>query len=459
MRLTVLILVALPALSFSQVWEKMISPGIVYRMEVDNRLPRVIHALRFAREAATLQSTTTLAQNRVYGREDDRKGREVLSKIVEQNEAIAGVNGDFFPWTGDPLGAMVQDGEIVSKPYEGRSVFAWGKGYSSVSRLTWSASASFTGKESIKIDGLNESCSKDMVVLNTHAAGNALADSTSFHAVLELNEPLTPTGEWTAKVITTVQNDPRVPIGKNQAVLTATGKAIENFQFLAKGEMVKIAMKTTGLDWQKAKNVVGGGPVIVSGTKPLQAWDAENFNDDFAAKRHPRTAIGFTKTGDIWLVVVEGRQVLSVGATIDETSQIMARLGCVDAMNLDGGGSSEIALFGMIVNRPSDGTERPIANSILIFGNQKKEESDMEYVIQGKPRLSVGSATDYRIVDNKGRIVPQSNVFWSAQGDAWIDQGGRLRSIQAGKATVSAWINGKVQSLEIKIEAASNSSK
>src|SRR5207237_6248728 len=137
-----------------------------------------------------------------------------------------------------------------------------------------------------------------------------------------------------------------------------------------------VRMQTTGLDWSKAKNVVGGGPVIVSEGKPLQAWDAENFNADFATKRHPRTAIGSTKLGDVWLVIVEGRQTLSIGATIDELSHIMVRLGCTDALNLDGGGSSELALAGMVVNRPSDGTERPIANSILIFNKKKSEPNE-----------------------------------------------------------------------------------
>jgi len=65
-------------------------------------------------------------------------------------------------------------------------------------------------------------------------------------------------------------------------------------------------------------------------------WEAEKFKDVFALKRHPRTALGKTKNGDIWLVSVEGRQPQSDGATLAELSDIMKRLGCTDAINLDG---------------------------------------------------------------------------------------------------------------------------
>lgn len=452
MRLALLCLTLVPALGTAQVWEKMVSPGVVYRMEVDTDRPLVIHAIRFAREAASLKAQTELASGITAGREDERKGRAPLTETIEKYEALAGVNGDFFPWTGDPMGAMVRDGELVSKPFRGRSVFGWGPGYSGVGRLTWKATASFTGQQNIKIDGLNEPCTNDALVLNTSAAGYGLAEGPSITAVLALDGAVAPNGEVKGKVLTIIENEKRVPVGPGQALLTAKGKVMETMKFLAKDEVVTIKTVTSGLDFAKAKNAVGGGPVIVADGRPLQAWDAENFNSDFALKRHPRTAIGATPLGDVWLVIVEGRQTLSVGATIDELAKIMARLGCTDAINLDGGGSSELALSGMVVNRPSDGVERPIANSILIFEKKKAEPNDIDLVIQGKPRLTIGSATDYRVVDSKGRQVPTSSIVWAAQGDAWIDQSGRLRPIQAGRAKVKAWVKGKVVTIDVAIE-------
>ena len=75
----------------------------------------------------------------------------------------------------------------------------------------------------------------------------------------------------------------------------------------------------------------------------------------FVAARHPRTAVGRTAEGDVWLVAVDGRSPVSVGASLPELAAIMRRLGCVEAMNLDGGGSTTLAAMGLTVNRPSDG--------------------------------------------------------------------------------------------------------
>ncbi|MBS1715500.1 MAG: phosphodiester glycosidase family protein [Armatimonadetes bacterium] len=452
MRLAWLVLAALvPVVAPAQVWEKLIAPGIVYHMEVDNSVPRVVHAIRFSSSAPNVKAVPTLAQGTVFGQQDDRKGREVLTETVKKGEALIGVNGDFFPWTGDPLGAMVRDGELVSRPFPGRSVFAWSAGFGGVSRLTWTGQAGFKGA-TVELDGLNELCSKNKTVLNTSWAGYALAEGANVHVILDIAGPLTPTCKLSGKVVATVTDEDRVPVGRSQMVVTATGADAARWKSLVKGDEVTLDSKTQGLDWSRAKNVVGGGPVIVVQGKPVIAWDAEDFNTEFATKRHPRTAIGSTANGDVWIAVIEGRQTLSVGATIEEAGVIMARLGCRDAVNLDGGGSSELVIGGAIVNRPSDGSERPLANCVLLFGEPVPLE-DGEYVIQGKARLAVGSATDYKVVDGRGKPVPGSTIVWTATGDAWIDQSGRLRALQPGKATVQALVGGKVLKIVVTLEA------
>jgi exopolysaccharide biosynthesis protein len=86
-------------------------------------------------------------------------------------------------------------------------------------------------------------------------------------------------------------------------------------------------------------------------------------------QRHPRTAIGWRADGTLVLVVVDGRQPrISVGMTINELAHLMLDLGCVEAINLDGGGSSTMVIRNKIVNNPSDSTgERPVSDALLIF--------------------------------------------------------------------------------------------
>lgn len=74
------------------------------------------------------------------------------------------------------------------------------------------------------------------------------------------------------------------------------------------------------------------------------------------------------------MVVVDGRQEpLSVGMTYPELASLMKRLGCAYAMNLDGGGSSTLWLDGHIMNSPSDGRERRVANSLIVVSGAPDE--------------------------------------------------------------------------------------
>ena len=85
--------------------------------------------------------------------------------------------------------------------------------------------------------------------------------------------------------------------------------------------------------------------------------------------RHPRTVIGFNET-ELFLVVVDGRQPsLSRGMHYGELADLMDRLGCTNALNLDGGGSSTMWLDGAVVNSPSGRMgQRPVGNAVMILG-------------------------------------------------------------------------------------------
>jgi hypothetical protein len=94
----------------------------------------------------------------------------------------------------------------------------------------------------------------------------------------------------------------------------------------------------------------------------------EAFTTSQIAPRHPRTAVGQLSDGRLVLVVVDGRQPgYSVGMTTFEMAQTMVRLGAVRAMQLDSGGSSTLAFDATVLNRPSDGKERPISTALMLF--------------------------------------------------------------------------------------------
>ena len=71
--------------------------------------------------------------------------------------------------------------------------------------------------------------------------------------------------------------------------------------------------------------------------------------------------------GTVLVLVVDGRSTNSKGLTLQELATYFLRLGARDAVNLDGGGSSVMVINGEIVNKPSDGWERPVSMALGLF--------------------------------------------------------------------------------------------
>ena len=81
---------------------------------------------------------------------------------------------------------------------------------------------------------------------------------------------------------------------------------------------------------------------------------------------HPRTAAGYTAEGDLLVMVVDGRQESSRGVTLEELATLMWEIGAVEALNLDGGGSSTLVANGILLNRPTGGTfQRQVMSALL----------------------------------------------------------------------------------------------
>jgi hypothetical protein len=115
---------------------------------------------------------------------------------------------------------------------------------------------------------------------------------------------------------------------------------------------------------------VGGGPMLIEGGERQVTWEKEVFFGSGIGRpseKQPRTAIGYTAEGDLLMVVVDGRQAASEGATLYELAGLMASLGAVEAINLDGGGSSTIAAADSLLNRPGGSTfQRDVASAVLL---------------------------------------------------------------------------------------------
>ncbi|RYZ30769.1 MAG: phosphodiester glycosidase family protein [Chitinophagaceae bacterium] len=116
------------------------------------------------------------------------------------------------------------------------------------------------------------------------------------------------------------------------------------------------------------QTAIGGGPVLVQQNNIAITNNEEiKFGGRAINDKHPRIAIGYTKDQKLIILAIEGRSKESGGATLPQTAQILKDLGCVEALNLDGGGSSCLLINGKETIRPSDARgQRPVPSVFMI---------------------------------------------------------------------------------------------
>lgn len=147
--------------------------------------------------------------------------------------------------------------------------------------------------------------------------------------------------------------------------------AFEEMPVIAKGEdkaPTIYDLRDIEWKWWKMRTAVGGGPVLIHDGRIQITNREEQLFVNGENDKHPRTAMGYTRDGRLIILAVQGRfPGIAEGATLDQEAKILRDLGCYEALNLDGGGSSCLLVNGKHTIRPSDKEgERPVPSVFLI---------------------------------------------------------------------------------------------
>ena len=138
---------------------------------------------------------------------------------------------------------------------------------------------------------------------------------------------------------------------------------------LAAQKDVEVKLNTNP-DWNGVKHIISGGPYLIKNGEIYVDVTEEKLSA--ITGRNPRTAIGITEDKNLILITVDGREENSVGMTLTELANYMKSIGCVEAMNLDGGGSSVMYIRGNIVNNPSIKGGIAISNALTVSVKNEK---------------------------------------------------------------------------------------
>jgi hypothetical protein len=283
----------------------------------------------------------------------------------ELGQPIAAVNGDFYTnepqAPGDPRDLQIVQGELISAPAGHACFWIDRAGYphstNVVSRL-----ACVLPDGSVQPMGLNEQRAADSLVLYTRRMGNSTRTSLGVELVVEAigsdaGLPLRAEAILTVRV-RSVHRGGDTEIPADAWVLSAGPGLAAKLKGVVPGNSLRLETRTIP-SLAGIETAIGGGPTLVREGKAME-WSG-------ILMRHPRTAVGWNKDF-LFLVEVDGRQSrLSVGMTFPEFAAYLVKLGCEEAMNLDGGGSATLWVRGNVMNSPSEGHERPGANSLVVL--------------------------------------------------------------------------------------------
>jgi len=150
--------------------------------------------------------------------------------------------------------------------------------------------------------------------------------------------------------------------------------AFEDAPVVAKGEdAIPSIYDLRDIEWKwwKMRTAVGGGPVLIHNGKIRITYREEQLYPGGSGDHHPRTAMGYTRDGRLIVLAIQGRTPgIAAGATLEEEARILLDLGCYEALNLDGGGSSCLLVNGKETIKPSDKAgEQPLPAVFLIKRN------------------------------------------------------------------------------------------
>ncbi|MBI1841316.1 MAG: phosphodiester glycosidase family protein [Verrucomicrobia bacterium] len=340
--------------------------GVTYRNEKIPDKPLSIHIVKVDRSRQDLVLSTSLGKGTVLD----------LSPLSDQVKALqrtnqrpqVAINGDFYrterePFAGDPLGFQVMEGELISSSVTNKPCF-WldEKSQPHIGIVRSAFQVKFPDGRALPVE-VNEERARGSARLYTPRLGASTQTTGGREFVLERSGelewlPLKPGMAYAGKV-REVRDAGNTKLAPDIMVLSVDAQLLSSMPALKPGDSVEIET-TTFPDTRGCETAIGGGPALVRDGK--MGGYSGNKTD-----RHPRSAFGWNDSH--WFFVeVDGRQSnLSIGMTLPEFSEYLRTLGVKEALNLDGGGSATLWLFGQVVNSPCYGYERSTANGLLIL--------------------------------------------------------------------------------------------
>lgn len=273
-----------------------------------------------------------------------------ITAMAKRNNSLVAVNGAFFlPQTGCPLGTMMVNKKLYTGPVFNRVAMGIFDNGFAIDRVKLNATIK-SGWNTIKLDNINQ-------------PRMSIAYTIAYTPDWGQLSPTTPKNGVQIVVsnnnITSITKS-RVQIPKDGYVIVGPASVLGSLKVK---EKISLDIKTLP-DWENVNHIISGGPYLVKDGKVYV--DIQDQKLLAIGGRNPRTAIGYTKDNHFIIVTADGREGSSIGLTLKELAYYMQKIGCVNAMNLDGGGSTVMYVKGYITNKPPVKGGIALSNALTI---------------------------------------------------------------------------------------------
>ncbi|WP_042341335.1 phosphodiester glycosidase family protein [Calothrix sp. PCC 7507] len=293
-------------------------------------------------------------------------GTAPLMQTAQRYLAVAAINAGYFNRNNRlPLGAIRRDNQWLSGPILNRGAIAWNdSGQFYLGRLTLEETLNTANNLRLPILFLNSGYVQSGIARYTPAWGSTYTPLTDNEIILIVQKD-----QITNQVSGGKAGQISTPIPQDGYLLTLRGNASTAAAQLPIGTAISITSVTAPRDFSSYPYIVAAGPLLVKNRQIVLDAKAEKFSNSFIAEKAIRSGICTNTTGNIAITTVHNRAG-GPGPTLAEHAQLMQLLGCVDALNLDGGSSTSLYLGGQLLDR-SPSTAARVHNGIGIFIQQK----------------------------------------------------------------------------------------
>ena len=343
-----------------------VAPGIRradYRLTT-NAGPLVVHVVAIDTHDPAVRLGAVVARDRMIS------NGETVSSMAARTGAVAGINADYFDIgnTNQPLNVVVRDGTLLRTPSRRAAIDVARGGDVGIGYVSFAGSVSY-GTAQIPLTGVNEWPPQGGATLLTPAYG-ALAPSPNVVAAALV--PLDSAPGWPGTYRVAAVGAP--PPGPVSGVLIGFGPAAQALAPLPNvGDTLAVAFDTAPAT-SSLLAAVGGGPLLVAHGAAVD--DPYSPAPEERDVRFPVAGAALEPDGTLLLIVADGRKTaVSIGLTRPEFGALMRGFGATDGLAFDSGGSATLVTRELgdagtsVVNDPSDGRERPVADALLAYSD------------------------------------------------------------------------------------------